>query len=84
MKRLVTWILILVLLLAGFVAVRIVLAEVSPFKGYEGPEQFVDIPQRSGPASIGRRLSDAGVIRDTLRVPLRDRAKRARPASPGW
>ena len=66
MKRLVTWILILVLLLAGFVTLRIVLAEVSPFKGYEGPEQFVDIPQGSGPASIGRRLSDAGVIRDTL------------------
>lgn len=66
MKRLITWILILVVLLAGFVAIRIVLAEASPFKGYEGPEQFVDIPQGSGPASIGRRLSDAGVIRDTL------------------
>jgi len=65
-KRLITWILILVVLLAGFVAIRIVLAEASPFKGYEGPEQFVDIPQGSGPASIGRRLSDAGVIRDTL------------------
>jgi hypothetical protein len=65
-KRLITGILILVVLLAGFVTIRIVLAEVSPFKGYEGPEQFVDIPQGSGPASIGRRLSDAGVIRDTL------------------
>lgn len=66
MKRLAIWIVILLVLVVGFAAVRIGLAEVSPYKGYEGAEQFVDIPQGSGPASIGRRLVDAGVIRDRL------------------
>jgi UPF0755 protein len=65
-KRLAIWILILVLVVVGFAVFRIVLAQVSPYKGYEGREQFVDIPQGSGPTSIGRRLADAGVIRDTL------------------
>lgn len=37
-----------------------------PFRGYAEPERFVDIPQGAGPASIGRRLADAGVIRDTF------------------
>ena len=66
MKRLAILIVLLLLLIAGFAAVRIALAEMSPFKGYDGDEQFVDIPQGSGPASIGRRLADAGIIRDTL------------------
>jgi UPF0755 protein len=35
-----------------------------PYKGYEAPEQFVDIPAGAGPSSIGRRLADAGVVRD--------------------
>jgi UPF0755 protein len=65
-KRLAISIVLLILLVVGFAAFRIVLAEVSPYKGYEGSEQFVDIPQGSGPTSIGRRLADAGVIRDTL------------------
>jgi UPF0755 protein len=65
-KRLAIWIVILILLVVGFAAFRIVLAETSPYKGYEGSEQFVDIPPGSGPTSIGRRLADAGVIRDTL------------------
>ena len=34
-----------------------------PYKGYETAETFVDIPQGAGPASIGRRLVDAGVVR---------------------
>ena len=66
MKRLAIWTLVLILLVAGFAGWRIVLAEVSPFKGYEGAEQFVEIPEGSGPTSIGRRLADAGVIRDRL------------------
>jgi UPF0755 protein len=35
-----------------------------PFKGYDTPEQFVEIPQGSGTAAIGKRLVDAGVVRD--------------------
>jgi UPF0755 protein len=34
-----------------------------PYKGYDGAEQFVDIPQGAGPATMGRRLADAGVVR---------------------
>lgn len=41
-----------------------------PFRGYAGAEQFVDIPSGVGPAAIGQRLVEAGVIRDlwTFRV----------------
>ena len=35
-----------------------------PFKGYEGEEQFVEIPQGSGSIAIGKRLADAGIVRD--------------------
>jgi UPF0755 protein len=34
------------------------------YRGYETQEQFVEIPSGSGSAEIGRRLIDAGVIRD--------------------
>src|SRR5438105_1361959 len=35
-----------------------------PYRGYEGAEQFVDIPQGAGGLTIGDRLVDAGVVRD--------------------
>jgi UPF0755 protein len=37
-----------------------------PYKGYDGPEQFVEIPQGAGTDSIATRLAGAGIIRDTL------------------
>jgi peptidoglycan lytic transglycosylase G len=37
-----------------------------PFKGYSDAERFVEVPQGAGPASIGKRLVDAGVVRDRL------------------
>ena len=37
-----------------------------PYKGYAGEEQFVIIEPGTGTAAIGRRLVDAGVIRDAL------------------
>ena len=44
-----------------------------PYKGYDGAEQFVQIPPGSGAAEIRRRLVDARVVRDefTLRAALR-------------
>src|SRR5919201_3383714 len=36
------------------------------YRGYGGPEQFVDIPQGSGTRAIGDRLVGAGVVRDHL------------------
>ena len=38
----------------------------SPYKGYAAPEQFVDIALGSGTSAIGRRLIDAGVVRDRV------------------
>jgi len=44
-----------------------------PYKGYEGGEQFVEIPPRAGAADIRQRLLEAKVVRDplTLRAALR-------------
>lgn len=43
-----------------------------PFRGFDGPEQFVDIPAGMGAGGIGARLAEAGVVRDanTFRVAL--------------
>jgi UPF0755 protein len=38
----------------------------APYRGYTGPELFVEVPAGAGPTAIGRRLVDAGVIRDRL------------------
>lgn len=37
-----------------------------PYRGYDGAEQFVEIPQGAGSRTIGDRLVGAGVIRDHL------------------
>ena len=37
-----------------------------PFQGFTSAEAFVDIPPGAGPAGIGQRLVDAGVVRDPL------------------
>ena len=37
-----------------------------PYRGYAESETFVEIPQGAGPASIGQRLVDAGVVRDVV------------------
>src|SRR5687768_8752181 len=38
---------------------------VQPYRGYSQPGVFVDIPQGSSTGSIGTRLVEAGVVRDT-------------------
>jgi UPF0755 protein len=65
-RRILGWGLLLLLLLAGAAAAWLVVGVNRPFKGYSEPERFVDVPQGAGPASIGRRLVDAGVVRDTF------------------
>ena len=37
-----------------------------PYKGYEGAEQFVDVPSGLGTKAIGRLLVDAGVVSDPV------------------
>jgi UPF0755 protein len=43
-----------------------------PFRGYSTPEQFVDVASGQGSMAIGRRLVEAGIVRDelTFRVAL--------------
>ncbi len=38
---------------------------IEPYRGYADAEVFVDVPPGSSTATIGRRLVDAGVVRDT-------------------
>ena len=37
---------------------------IEPYRGYDQAEVFVDIPSGSGPARIGEKLVEAGVVRD--------------------
>jgi UPF0755 protein len=65
MKKLLALLLVLVVggvALAAFVAWWVE----RPFRGYDGAEQFVDVAPGTGPASIGRQLVEAGVVRDEL------------------
>ncbi len=54
-----------VLVVASAAAVGWMITDVSrPYKGYDGAEQFVEIPPGSSPAAMGRRLAEAGVVRN--------------------
>ena len=64
MKRLLLAFIVLILIGAG-AAAWLVAGVDRPFQGYQGPEQFVEIPQGAGPATIARRLTEAGVVRNT-------------------
>ena len=59
-----------------------------PYRGYEGPEQFVEVPAGAGSRAIGDRLVAAGVVRDALVVSrwactLGEGRAGCRPASTG-
>jgi len=62
--------LIFIFVVIGVVGIPVFVATVTwvrmteRYKGYEGVEQFVEIPQGAVPAEIRRRLVDAGVVRD--------------------
>lgn len=66
MKRIAIWLFVIAIAVLGAIVALIAIAETRPYKGYAGSEQFVEIPQGAGPASIGKRLVDAGIIRDAL------------------
>ena len=63
MRRLLGWFVVLLLLaaLAGGAWIFVTLER--PFRGYDAPEQFVEIPAGAGSGSMGRRLAEAGVVR---------------------
>jgi UPF0755 protein len=65
MRRLIVVILAVLVTIAA--AAGVIYSRVDrPFKGYDATEQFVDVPPGTGPAAIGRRLVEAGVVRDAL------------------
>ncbi len=69
MKRLLVplFLLLVVLAVAAAVAGYFGFTRVNEkFKGYTSTEQFVDVESGAAPATIGQRLVDAGVVRDTL------------------
>lgn len=67
MIRRLVWLALLVIVLAAVVGAGVLwMRTTSPYKGYPGEEQYVEVPAGSGPAAIGRRLVEAGVVRDRL------------------
>src|SRR5882672_884615 len=63
MKKLLGFLCLLLLFAAGAAAFMYWRIN-EPFRGYEGAEQFVEIPQGAGSLAIGDRLVGAGVVRD--------------------
>jgi UPF0755 protein len=57
-------VLILLMLVAGGAVALLYTRVNQPYRGYQGAEQFVEIPQGAGSVAIGDRLVAAGVIRD--------------------
>ncbi len=66
MRRVVVGLLVAGLLAGGALAAWVALGVSRPYRAYEGAEQFVEIPAGAGPLSIGRRLTEAGVVRDEM------------------
>ena len=69
MKRILRAVLVVVVLL-GVISVAATYVGYSRvnerFKGYPDTETFIEIPSGAGPAAIGQRLVDAGVVRDPV------------------
>jgi len=69
-KRLIGWGLLLIVVVALAGGGWLYMNLERSYKGYEGAEQFVEIPPGTGSASMGRRLAEAGVVRsrDVFRI----------------
>jgi peptidoglycan lytic transglycosylase G len=72
MKRLLAGLLLLIVLAAGAAAWWFYSGVDRPYKGYDAPDVFVEIPQGAGSVAIAKRLADAGVVHDvnTFRLAL--------------
>lgn len=64
MKRLLLALLVLAVLAVAAGSFLIIRGAEYPYKGYEGTEQFVEVPPGASPNTIGRSLAAAGVVRD--------------------
>jgi len=65
MKKL-AFLFLLIVIAAGAAGVWIYLQVGEPYRGYQGAEQFVEIPAGAGSRTIGDRLVEAGIVRDPL------------------
>lgn len=65
MKKLALFILLFAIT-AGAAGTWIYLRIGDPYRGYQGAEQFVEIPAGAGSRTIGDRLVQAGIVRDAL------------------
>src|SRR5436190_342334 len=63
MKKL-AFLFLFLLIAAGAAGVWIYLRMGEPYRGYQGPEQFVEIPSGAGSRTIGDHLVEAGIVRD--------------------
>ncbi len=66
MRRILLIVVVVLVVAAAGAAVWLLVGAEKPYKGYEGAEQFVEIPPGAGPALIGRRLTESGVVRDSI------------------
>jgi UPF0755 protein len=93
--RLLKWGLLLLLVAAIGAGAWMYTSVQRPYRGYDTPEQFVEIPAGTGTAAMGRRLAEAGVVRSAeafrLAVWMKGSGRRLqageyrfdRPLSPG-
>ena len=65
MRRALLIVVAVLIVAAAGVGVWLLLGTEKPYKGYEGAEQFVEIPPGAGSVLIGRRLTESGVVRDS-------------------
>jgi UPF0755 protein len=66
LRRTLFIIIAVVIVVAAGAGVWLLLGTEKPYKGYDGAEQFVEIPPGAGSAVIRRRLVEGGVVRDGL------------------
>jgi UPF0755 protein len=64
MKKIVALLVLLIVIAAAGAAWWFYTGVDRPYKGYDTPETFVEIPQGSGSVAIAKRLADAGVVHD--------------------
>src|SRR3954468_278128 len=64
MKKILALLVFLIVLAGGAAAWWFYTGVDRPFKGYDAPEVFIEIPQGAGSVAIARRLADAGVVHD--------------------
>jgi UPF0755 protein len=69
MKRLLKYVLLAIVVIAIVAGVAVYFGAnriYESYRGYEGPEVFVEVPPGAGPVSIADRLVDAGVVKDAV------------------